>query len=561
MIQALLLPALALLLAAGNVRAAEQPSGECADSAVPAGSYFYKKRYEPAPLPQFEALRSQLPAPILDGHPLWVQTYWKAWQLAFSNFNEPAPGSGFVSQFIDASFNQNIFLWDSSFMSMFANVAAPLVPGISSLDNFYARQHGDGEIAREIVRKSGNDYEYWVNGACRPLFSRLGWREFSWNGLNNRLPVTYQGRAAPLPNPVLTLDALDNPVLAWAELESFRYTGDQARLRQVWEPLRHYYLALQKYLQQGNGLYMTDWASMDNSQRNPFLQDGGTAVDTSAQMVLFARQLGEVARVLGMAEQAQHYGAEADALARRINEQMWDPARHFYFDLTLQGVRAPVRTIAAYWTLLAGVADAARARELVAELRNPHTFGRPNAVPTLAADESQYDRNGGYWNGSVWAPTTTMVIRGLERYGYDALARELALNHVELVARVFQGTGTIWENYSPEQAAAGKPAQPDFVGWSGIGPILYLLEYGVGLRPDAPANELTWNLEGEGRVGCEHYRFNGHVLSLLAEPAGGVLHRRRLTIDSDGALNLKVRHRNRTRILRIEKGHQQFTIG
>jgi hypothetical protein len=42
--------------------------------------------------------------------PVYVRMYWKAWELAFRNFYEPRPGSGFVSQFIDAAFNQNIFL-------------------------------------------------------------------------------------------------------------------------------------------------------------------------------------------------------------------------------------------------------------------------------------------------------------------------------------------------------------------------------------------------------------------------------------------------------------------
>ena len=36
--------------------------------------------------------------------------------------------------------------------------ADPLVPGISPLDNFYARQHEDGEICREIDRTTGKDF-------------------------------------------------------------------------------------------------------------------------------------------------------------------------------------------------------------------------------------------------------------------------------------------------------------------------------------------------------------------------------------------------------------------
>ncbi len=110
------------------------------------GVYFAKKQYEPRPLPKFAEAKNVLPSPIDDEHPAYVAMYWKAWELAFRNFYEPAPGSGFVSQFIDAAFNQNIFLWDTCFMTMFCNYGHPLVPGIASLDNFYAKQYEDGEI-------------------------------------------------------------------------------------------------------------------------------------------------------------------------------------------------------------------------------------------------------------------------------------------------------------------------------------------------------------------------------------------------------------------------------
>jgi len=104
------------------------------------GQYFAKKQYEPKPLPKFAEMRSRLPEPIYDENPRYVEMYWKTWELAFRNFYEPAPNSGFVSQFIDAAFNENIFLWDTCFLTMFCNYGHPLVPGIASLDNFYAKQ-------------------------------------------------------------------------------------------------------------------------------------------------------------------------------------------------------------------------------------------------------------------------------------------------------------------------------------------------------------------------------------------------------------------------------------
>jgi len=523
------------------------------------GAYFSLKTYSPQPLPTFEVLRDQLPAPIYDDKPLWIETYWKAWQLGFRNFHEPAPESGFVSQFIDAAFNQNIFLWDSCFMTMFCNYAYPLVPGISTLDNFYAKQYEDGEICREIVRAPGVDFGPWINGEGKSLFSRWGWPDYNQEiGAPQDDRVVYRNRPVPLPPPRLTLDALDHPILAWAEWEHYRVTGDRSRLQEVWSPLVHYYNALQKYLRQGNGLYVTDWASMDNSPRNRYLKGGGTGIDISAEMVLFARQLSQVAGILGKASEATRFTAEADSLARIINQRMWDKKRKFYFDLTLQGKRAPVKTVAAYWTLLAGVASPAQAGALVAELSNHTTFGRLNRVPTLAADQAGYDPAGGYWRGSVWAPTETMVIRGLENYGYNDLAREIALQHLDLVAQVYKQTGTIWENYSPDAVQQGQPAKGDFVGWSGIAPILYLLEYGLGLMPDAARNELVWSLQPGGRRGCDHYRFNGHVVSLVAEADATDPGKLRMSVDSDGPFSLRVVFKGSQKTFSVAKGKQEL---
>ena len=525
------------------------------------GQYFEKKQYTPAPLPAFSALREQLPSPIYDANPLWVQVYWKAWELASKNFYEPPPASGFVSSFIDAAFNQNVFLWDSCFMTMFCNYGYPLVPGISTLDNLYAKQHADGEICREIVRKTGVDFGPWTNPKGKPLFSRWGWPSYQQQeAVARNAPVHYVGRSRPPQPPKLTLDGLDHPIFAWAELESYRVTGNRGRLEMVWEPLIHFYRALQEYLRQGNGLYMTDWASMDNSPRNHYLNGGGTGIDISSEMVLFARQLAEIAAILGKQETGEQYIHEADALSEIINRQMWDPNQRFYFDLTVKGERAPVKTVAAYWTLIAKVASPEQAAALLSELDNHATFGRMNAVPTLAADGPGYDPAGGYWRGSVWVPTETMVVRGLESYGYRDRARQLALSHLNLVAQVFQNTGTIWENYAPDSIAPGKPAKKDFVGWSGVAPIVYLLEYGIGLKPDSTHNLLIWDLQSDARTGCERYRFNGHVASLVAEPAPGENQKFAISVESDGPFTLQVSYRGKQRSFAVEKGRQKFDL-
>ncbi len=521
------------------------------------GSYFFKKRYTPSPLPQFEKLRTTLPNPIYAERPLLVELYWKAWELATRNFHEPAPASGMVSQFIDAAFNKNIFLWDTCFMTMFCKYGDPLVPAIGSLDNFYARQHQDGEICREIDRTTGMDYNEWVNDSGGAMFSRWGWNVSGADTRRIPRPVVYIGRNAPESPPHDTLDALNHPIFAWAELDSYSLTGDRERLATVWEPLNRYYSALRKYLRQGNGLYITDWASMDNSPRNVYLIDGGTGVDISSEMALFARQMSTIATMLGKPAEAANYARDADELATLINANMWDPGRRFYFDLKGHGERAPVKTIGAYWPLLAKVASREQADALAAELGNEKTFGRMHRVPSCSADEPAYTGDGGYWRGAVWVPTNTMVIRGLENYGKRELARELALEHLDRVARVFEKTGTIWENYAPDALEPGKPARRDFVGWSGLGPIMYLLEFAIGLKADAQANEITWDLRSPARTGCERFRFNGHVITLVADPAGKG--RRRISVDSDGNFQLRIRDvRGRQKSFAVKAGHSEL---
>lgn len=509
----------------------------CAQEICAQPNYFKTVTYTPSPLPVFRETKEKLPSPIFDENSLYVQMYWKTWELGFRNFHEPTPKSGFPSQFIDAAFNQNIFLWDTCFLTMFCNYAHPSVPGIGSLDNFYAKQHDDGEICREINRTSGIDFEGWINRERRNLFSR--WGKFS---------VTYKGREVPQPPPVLTLDSLNHPILAWAEKESIRITGSRERIKRVFEPLVRYYRAFQRYIRQGNGLYMTDWASMDNSPRNDFIKGGGTAVDTSSQMVLFGNQLAEFADLLGKKKEADAFRKEAAETSSLIREKMWDPDKEFFYDLTLDGERTPIKTIAGYWVLLAGAATREQADALVAELNNPKTFGRPHRVPTLAADQAGYNKYGGYWRGSVWAPTETMVIRGLERYGKHDLAREIAMEHLKHIGTVFEKTGTVWENYSAEMSVQGRPSKPDFVGWTGIGPILYLFEFAIGIKADAIENRIVWNVTSPQRVGIEKFWFGDKTVDLVCE-AAGENGKRTLKVSSNKPFTLVVHWKgNRTRI-------------
>lgn len=489
-------------------------------SAQNQGIYFSKKEYIPTRMIPFSEARDRLPSPIYDEDTAYVSCYWKAWEIAFRNFYEPSKGSGFVSQFADAAFNENMFAYDASFLTMFLNYGHPYVPGISTLDNFYARQHETGEICREINRNTGSDYELWRNKDRLPFYSVCG-HEFG----GEPWTVNYLNREPPKTPSYNTLDALNNPVLAWAELESFKITGDKERLEMVWEPLMHYFRALEEYLRQGNGLYITDWASMDNSPSNIYLKGGGCGIDISSQMVLFARHLSEIAKIIGKDEKVKEYEEKATIIGQSINKFMWNRQNKFYYDLTWNGELIMVKTVAGFWPLLAKIANSQQIHDLANELNNTKSFNRTNRVPTLAADENGYNPKGGYWRGAVWSPTTTMVVKGLESNGLNDLAREIAVNHLRTVVEVYKITGTIWENYAPDTLSCGKfdnnlSVKDNFVGWSGIAPISFFIEYAIGVKANAPANTIIWTINTSKRTGIEKFWFASNTIDLVAQEVG-----------------------------------------
>lgn len=499
------------------------------------GKYFYKKIYDGSVPFQYREVERKLPEPIVEARPLWIECYQHTLRLLFGNIYRPGPGSGFVSNFVDAAFNEDLFLSDAAFISVFCNLLHPYVPGICSLDNFYCKQFEDGEIPRELVRSTGEDFLPWVNVFNSALYSyfhnHYGFRKLRELG---KLPFEEMykpnmGRVIERP-PYLTLDNLNRPVAAFAELQSYWHTRDSKRLEAVFESLYKYYEAMYYHIRHQSGLFVTDWASMDNSPRNKHL---GLAVDTSSEMLLFADNLLEIMDILkkeGCTVQSydsrrEQLEIQKKQLTDRINHFMWNERDGFYYDLTFGMRQTGIKTIAGFYPLTAGAPDQVQAERLVSWLEDERTFKRPHRCPSLAADEPGYEPEGGYWKGAVWASANLFVTNGLERYGYKSLAGEIALNHLDAVAKVFEQTQTIWENYPPDHITSGDSDHKDFVGISGIGPVLYLIQYGVGLSVERK-KELTvnWQIDeallSAGRIGCRRYWFAGKSADFLAEAIG-----------------------------------------
>ena len=409
-------------------------------------------------IPLYTEVRARLPIPILPEHPQWVEMYWRAWELAWLNLRRASPLAGFIANFIDTAFNENTFLWDSAFMMHFGLYGRRAFYFMGTLDNFYAHQHRDGYICREINTEDGHDF----------------FHPFDPNSTG--------------PN-----------ILAWAEWDYFRATGDSSRLHDVFWPLLTYHRWCRANRTWPNGLYWTTGLSsgMDNQTRVP---DGmhhhrhWTWLDANLQAALNCLLLWQMAELLGEREYIQPLVHERVHLIQEVNARMWNSETSFYHDIDAQGHFSPVKSIGAYWGLLdPEMVPGERLLPFVKHLRDPLTFNRFHRVPSQAADSDGYAANGDYWRGGIWSPTNYMVLKGLRAVNQAALAHEIAVNHLTHVCTVFERTDTFWENYAPESAAPGEPAKPNFVGWTGLTPIAVLLEDVIGLNVDWPQRRVTWD--------------------------------------------------------------------
>ena len=405
---------------------------------------FRTKDSENLELPIFKEIKNKLPQPFWTDREDAIEAYWYAWETAFSNLYKPTKKNGFVSNYIDTAYNGNIFMWDSASITLFGQYGRKAFDFMGTLDNFYAKQHVDGFICREISIDTGQD-----------LFHRFD-------------------HVSTGPN-----------IMLYSEWLSFLQTGNIERLEKVFPVMVAYHEWLMHYRTWQDGTYFASgWASgTDNQPRLPlgynqnFSHGHMVWLDANLQQILSGKLLFKIGDVLERWQEIEHIMDETDMLINFINEKLYDKETGFYHDLDREGnLNSDVQSVVAYWGLLANVYPKDRVKSLCNYLKDTKKFNRPHMVPSLNADHPKYQEYGRYGRGSVLLPMTYVVIKGLQEQNQYSESHKIALNHLNNVVDIYTKTGTLWENYAPEHIEPGRPAKPNFVGWTGLVPISVLFE-------------------------------------------------------------------------------------
>lgn len=436
--------------------------------------------------------RSHIPRPVYPDAEL-IELYDKTWEIASRRVRRGPAGLP-ASPYLDENcYEDQIWIWDTCFMVLFAKYAPGVFPGVESLDNLY-------------------------------------------------LPI-HEGSPTPL-----KIHFVDNPPLfAWVESAYYDYSGDRARLRHLLCNKRY----LQKHFrwfshaQRGvsfdcspqpthlqaigqEGFIWSGRASgMDNSPRG---RDAGGYdrilwVDAISQQALSARCLAELSQELGLAEEASQWADTYHSLKEQINKLYWDEQDGFYYDIDRESHRpCRVRTIASFWPLLAGVASPQQAQRMLQHMLDPALFGGDRPAPSLARSDCDHDHStGDYWRGGIWLPTAYMAIKALEQYHFYAEADSIATRLLRLQLATYKQVEphTIWECYSPGADAPstehGRRVRSEFCGWSALGPISLFIENILGFRRiSAARREVYWSLHpNKGPHGIRNLRFGPIVTDII----------------------------------------------
>lgn len=195
-------------------------------------------------------------------------------------------------------------------------------------------------------------------------------------------------------------------------------------------------------------------------------------VDLNALLYKYETDFAWAAQELNDTKAASEWLEAAELRKAAMNDLMWDKLRGLYYDYNfVRGKRGGVSSLAAYFPMWAGLASEDQAKALVKSLRRFENKGGLATTDTLPVGQfviGSMPTQWAYPNG--WAPLQYIVIGGLERYGYHADAKRLAIKWLKCNLDWYNRDGLFLEKYnvvSPDKPPVKGvyPSQTGF-GWT-----------------------------------------------------------------------------------------------
>ena len=198
----------------------------------------------------------------------------------------------------------------------------------------------------------------------------------------------------------------------------------------------------------------------DSGWDNSTVFRSGPAIETpdlAAELVLQMEALSNIAHRLGREQESEEWKGRADRLLRQLISSYWR-SDHFVGLRSFDHAVVESDSLLLYLPIMLGkqLPEAVR-RKLIAGLKQPGQFLTSNGLATERLGSPYYESDG-YWRGPIWAPSTAMIVDGLESSGEREFARELKLRYCRMAVK-----SGFAENYD---AVTGRGLRDPAYTWS-----------------------------------------------------------------------------------------------
>ncbi len=413
----------------------------------------------------------------------FVDIYQKSWTWIQHPWKSGTKKNGFKHKYFNYPRNESINQFETCFSSFFLVYSNNVFSVSNLLDNFYSKQEESGAIRGEYRESDGS-----------PVFTS--------------------------DNP----EGLHPPLFAWVEFNMYHKIGMKKRVREIVPVLEKHFAWIERTFKEENGLFSVPLSAtmMPNAPR----EEVHFPVDFNIQIAISALYLSQLGEVLNDKEISFKYKRLYFSMKTRINTMMWNEEDKFYYDLDKDCKQIKVKTIAAFWALIAEIPNEHKANLLISHLQNPETFGTENPFPTLAANEPMFDKRGLGCRGSVYPHFTFMIIKGLEKYFRYDLARACSIRHLYYMLDTLhpdkKTPGNIFEAYAPKNEGTAEWPEdknfprPLFLTFAALSTIALMIENVIGLMISLPRKTVDWIIPTLEIMGIENLSLRRNLITILS---------------------------------------------
>jgi hypothetical protein len=459
----------------------------------------------------FKSLKKKLPKPIVADKAL-LEMYYKAWENAFNEIEIPKAGSKLKNAYIKPVDSANLSMWHTEMSMHFWKYGTNAFDAGQAMDNFFDLQQMDGFLGRQIDPKLGS----YISKDQRKASS-------------------------------------DPPLLAWAEWEWFKHTGDSIRAKRVTDPLSFQieWLELNKALpNEANNSYF--WTTQASAGISDIPRSTVSQIDIASQMVINYKYAYNMIGLSNNSAFQDSYKERMNQLRQIIGTQFYDPKRNVFADLNAKRKPETLATINGYWTLLAEIPNDRQKTLMLRNLENQAIWNAPYPFPVTIKESSSDKEIASY------GELNFMVIQGLKAIGKTTLANNFANKILDNQLNSFKKTKKLYSKYNAYTSEPAKGSSDKTTLGSNLVAINFLIENYLGFEVEGNKQQLTWNLNRTDAHGIENLLVGNAIVTIKAnarkEVSDEVVVKGKTT--APFALYLKVG--DRVFYKRFEKGN--FTI-